>query len=307
MRRISRIDRSIGVLRKCATANPQYICSACHHQASSFSTTTFRTDRTNKKVPLTEKVRQRIWGTDQPPGLKDPYGDASVFDQTKKRGDEELEEEGERPGEREGESGGEVALSSDVSPDHSGYEPASIADGLEEVGGWEDNWDLDNRFQGFLPAKRVTDDEDIAKALHRALVEVFALKQAGKLLSEISSAQPGVDQTMEVQVTPSDSGASLNFMGTASLENIVQSLASVDETSAKGNPTESEEGVAADRSTVDPLGDGSLDAPVDETATKESPIESQPLSTHHDPEWHDVSLEDPEIKFAVWYFPLSHV
>ena len=36
-------------------------------------------------MPLTEKLRRKIWGTDNPPGLEDPYGDRSVFDQSKKK------------------------------------------------------------------------------------------------------------------------------------------------------------------------------------------------------------------------------
>ena len=86
MRRIARLDRSIDLIRARATvqAPSTYLCSACKHHASPFSTSALRA-ASNGKVPLTEKLRRKIWGTDNPPGLEDPYGDRSVFDQSKKK------------------------------------------------------------------------------------------------------------------------------------------------------------------------------------------------------------------------------
>jgi len=348
MRRITRPGRSIDLLRARATAQTPspYLCSACKLQATSFSTTSIRAARNNGKVPFTEKIRQRIWGTDKPPGLEDPYGDRSVFNKTKKRARVEEAEEGEQ------------LEAAKPTPDLSTYEPASTWDGLEEVGGFEENWDPDHQFRGFLPAEVIKDSDEVTAALHRALVEVFALQQVGMPLKDISAAMPGVDLTHEVQISPTATGATLQFSQEASLEQIIQSLTpavddettvkenpteseedvaadrstidplhpsspevEVDETAEKENQTESEEDVAADRSTIDPLHPSSPEVEVDETAEKKNPTESEedvaadrstvdPLSgstqmtygelvASWDPSWLQISLENPEIKFAV--------
>jgi hypothetical protein len=311
MRRITIPGRSIDVLRARATGQTPspYLCSVCKHQATSFSTSRIRAAR-NIKVPLTEKIRQRIWGTNKPPGLEDPYGGKSVFEKT--RGRAEVEE----PEEREGR-----LKAAKPEPDLSTYEPASTWDGLEKVGGyegwWEEKWDPYNQFDGFLPKEVVKDSDEITAALHRAVVEVFALQQAGLPLRDISAATPGDDLTLEVQISPSAAGAALQFSQEASLEDIVQSLtpAVEDETTVKENPSESEENIAADRSTTDPLHPSSE---VDETAAKGNPTESEedvaadrstvdPLSqvtydelvASWDPTWLQISLENPEVKFAV--------
>ena len=310
MRRITIPSKSINVLRARATGQTSspYLCSVCKHQAASFSTSRIRAAR-NIKVPLTEKIRQRIWGTNSPPGLEDPYGGKGVFEKT--RGRAEVEEPEER---------GRLRAAK-PEPDLSTYEPASTWDGLEKVGGyegwWEENWDPYHQFDGFLPKEVVKDSDEITAALHRAVVEVFALQQAGLPLRDISAAAPGDDLTLEVQISPSAAGAALQFSQEASLEDIVQSLtpAVEDETTVKENPSESEENIAADRSTTDPLHPSSE---VDETAAKGNPTESEedvaadrstvdPLSqmtydelvASWDPTWLQISLENPEVKFAV--------
>jgi hypothetical protein len=162
------------------------------------------------------------------------------------------------------------------------YEPAATWDGLERVGGfghwWKENWDPDHRFEGFLPRERPTDSNAIVAALHRAMVEVFALREAGIPLSGISRSISTLDPTKDVQILPSATGATLQFSATSSLDKVVESLSAAagetDETAVKENPSESEADVAADRSSVDPL---HPEAPgeVDETAVKENPSESE--------------------------------
>lgn len=244
------------------------------------------------------------------------------------------------------------------------YEPATTWEGLEKVGGfghwWKENWDPEHPYEGFLPNDKATDKDAVTAALRRAMVEVFALREAGNPLSEISKAVSELDPTGSVQIVPTATGATLQFSSAASLDDIIQSLTpaatEIDETAVKGDPSESEADVAADRSTVDPLHPKRPVevAEVDETAVKKSPSESEadvaadrssvdPL--HHesvgvdetrvkgnpseseadvaadrstvDPlrheglksaerAWLEVSLEDPEVKFAVsnFYFEL---
>jgi hypothetical protein len=249
--------------------------------------------------------------------MENPYGDRSVFDKTKNRAQEQkVEERGELKEERKA-----------ATLDMSTYEPAETWDGLEQVGGfskyWKD-WDADHRFKGFLPAEVMTDSAEVTSALHRAMVEVLALQQAGKPLQDISKEFPGEDLTHEVQIRSSPAGVTLHFEEEASLEDIVQSLApAVDETAEKSNPTESEEDVAADRSSVDPLHPEAIPPTgTEETSTREFPTESEEdvaadrsnedplhksastltydaLVASWDPSWLQISLDNPEMKFAV--------
>lgn len=314
MRRIARIDRSIS-LRKYKKSSPlqsPYLCFACAAYATSFSTSSTRTAR---PITYTDRLRNKIWGTDSPPGLDDPYGGASILEKKMQRGKAPVEEETETEETTE-------AKTTFTTP-ASTYVPAETWDGLEEVGG-EQIWESEHPFQSFVPSEVAFEDEVITLNFHRALVEVYAARQAGQPLFIVSQAEPGDYLTLDVQLIPSATGATLRFPKTMSLEEIVQSLSpEIDETKEKGAPTESEGDVAADRSTVDPLHPDSTSVKIDGTATKEAPTESEedvaadrstvdPLRgdassvrtyadviTAWDPSWLQVSLEDPEVKFAV--------
>lgn len=60
-----------------------YVCASCRHQALCQRTSKpqqpFRRNASSG-LPWTERVRRKIWGTDNPPGLKDPYGGPSYFE-----------------------------------------------------------------------------------------------------------------------------------------------------------------------------------------------------------------------------------
>merc|ERR1712098_132677 len=272
MRRIARLDRSIDLLRARATvqAPSTYLCSACKHHASPFSTSALRA-ASNGKVPLTEKLRRKIWGTDNPPGLEDPYGDRSVFDQSKKK-ERRLEKEERDAARLEAQSAAEIENYTGSSR----YEPASTWDGLERVGWTEDRWDPENLYTPFVPMEVKTDSEEITAALHGAMVEGFALREAGVPLGSLSKDTPGQDMTLDVTFDQSPSGPVLKFMDAAPpLDDIVQSLTQAgDETAQHDNPTESEEDVAADRSTVDPL-HPDAEPTADDTLEKGNPTESE--------------------------------
>ncbi|KAH6678376.1 ribosomal subunit 39S-domain-containing protein [Halenospora varia] len=311
MRRIAKSNRSIDILRqRVAVQNSSaYLCLACRHQTSSFSTS-FRTARADEKVPLTERLRQRIWGTDEPPGLKDPYGDRSVFDQSKKkRAQEPARERKER----------KPSPSTVISAD---YQPADTWEGLDSVGEyadyWEEEWNSVHQFQGFLPKEVVTDPEEMTAALHRAMVEVFAVKQAGLPLQLASQAAPGPDITHDIQITVTTDGASLSYPEEAFKDTLIQSLSTPIH---EPEPTESQEDVEADRSEEDPLHDERAPASIDGTTqerqpteseedvvadrSEEDPLKSESVMTYQeliakwDPSWLQISVEDPDVKFAV--------
>ncbi|KAE8453782.1 hypothetical protein EG329_009294 [Mollisiaceae sp. DMI_Dod_QoI] len=326
MRRIARLERSIDLAktRTSAKISSTYLCSACRNQATPFSTSTLRAAR----VPYTEKIRQKIWGTDQPLGQKDPYGEGSVLDQTKKREkEEELKERDERR-----------AAAQPSPPDMSTYEQSTTWGNREDgripwVGGfgywWKKNWDPQNQFSGFVPNQKsvMSAPDQITAAFYRALVEVYACKQAGLSLTASAGATKW-NPKHKVQIRSTATGVELDFSAATKAPSLdaftqfLQSSSTVDETAVHEAPTESEEDVAADRSTLDPLHPESVEAPVDETAIHENPTESEedvaadrspfnPLLNKQrslsyeafvkscDPSWRQVSLEDPEIKFAV--------
>ena len=126
-----------------------YVCSSCRHQAQSLQLQTIR--NASSGLPFTERLRRKIWGTDSPPGLKDPYGGPSYFE--RRRQDSQTEREVIEPPAEEPEtfepeppptasqrqnakkSGRfeEVYMHDPVKEDSS-YEPADTWDGLPRVG-----------------------------------------------------------------------------------------------------------------------------------------------------------------------------
>lgn len=305
MRRTLRADRAIG--RVLATPANRYTCAACRTHTSNFSTST-----STRALIDTEKWRKRIW-KDKPPGAADPYGGPSAAE---KYASERTSGKNTEVTERTHDAQEDYDMSS--------YEPADHWAGLEEVGGrgiwWQNR--VEPEFEGFAPATKMSDPYELTAALHRTVVEVFALRAADMPLSVLSNAGLGPDVTSEVQIVATEDGGRLQLPADMKLDAIMGSLASgVDETAAHENPTMSEEDVAADRSTVDVLHNESVPEkglPADETATKGNPTESEadvaadrsevdPLHPHEfqsmveswDPIWLNVSVKDPEIKFAV--------
>jgi hypothetical protein len=189
------------------------------------------------------------------------------------------------------------------------YEPAKTWDGLEEVGELPAP---EFYFEGFMPAGKVTDPYEATAALHRAVVEVFTLKQAGRPLPELANAGRGMDNTSDVHILVSPSNPSapiLKFSADASKEAILESLSQSEHT------MEAIEAMEAEESTEDIFQpETSNDASImrskptkDRLTEDESPeaIEAvQVTNFEHqvaswNPSWLQVSLEDAEIKFAV--------
>ncbi|KAA8576225.1 hypothetical protein EYC84_006376 [Monilinia fructicola] len=305
MRRITRIDRSIDLLRTRPISQNSYAyrCSACRTQISSFSTSSVRGA---DKESLSQRVRRSLF-KQAPSTSSDPYTGPSQL--SAQEPEQKLEPQKLEQKER---------VAAEDAPD---YYPADNGEGLEIIGGY----------------KKIKDSGEITAALHRAVVEVFALRQAGRPLSDIFLTEPGPNLTENVQINASESGAILQFFENGSLEQIIQSLkpvtppkkgkqrrkarlaatsSSIDETTEKRAPTESEEDVAADRSPIDPLHPEPTPK-LDETVEKGNPTESEedvaadrstvdPLKAKSEAlveswghSWLQISLADPAIKFAV--------
>ncbi|KFY59076.1 hypothetical protein V496_05807 [Pseudogymnoascus sp. VKM F-4515 (FW-2607)] len=279
MRRVVRAERAIGRILS-TPSSTQFTCAACRQHAAPFST------RASLKAVDMEKWRKKLWGTDKPPGAADPYGGpgaAEIYEAERKA--------------RKGET---VVEKTSTSPaedwDMSAYEPADNWAGLEEVGGRGVWWSgrQEPNYDGYIPQQKVTDPYELTAALHRAIVEVFALRDADQPLSKLANSDVGPDLTTEVQIVTADGGAKLSLPENVGLQDISDSLAPrvkepveetivEDETAVKADPTESEADVAADRSPIDPL----------QQSHVQSAVESW------DPAWLSISLNDPEVKFTV--------
>lgn len=270
----------------------------------------------------TDKLRKRIWGSEVPPGQEDPYGKEGVFDQ-KRREREQDREKGrvlEPAPEREVET----------PQDQTEYVEATTAESLETVGGpgWgTKQWKKEkgNSFIGFMGSERTEGRNDTIIAVHRALVETYALKQAGLPLVMDHSIKPTDDYGERVA-----GGAKFEQDANGQLALVLESeelrqsiLKSVTPQDRSSDETEKDEDTrieeediieeamesreAEDRPSqvVEEDDDISLefegsDLPVPDEQSFD-PARSSDLSafTPASDSWRNVSLEDPAIKFAV--------
>ena len=205
---------------------------------------------------------------------------------------------------------------------------ATTWDGLKRVGGGP-VWQPEVDFEGFLPADAATEPGEIIASLHRAVVEVFALKQAGKPLHELSTLFPEIDifrdWTDDVQIAPSSGGATIQMPKNTSLQEVIGFLATPEaiDRVPEAEPTESQEDVEADRSAVDPLKledtSSSEHGPEQARRTESEDYRTadhtlggslvvktfNDVISSWDPSWLQISLENPRIKFAVSQDPSS--
>ncbi|KAI9856000.1 MAG: hypothetical protein M1813_009325 [Trichoglossum hirsutum] len=322
MRRLSRLGRPINVLRDPpapSTINPRY-CSVCRSRripplpraTASFSTLPSRPARRQSsadsgKTPFTERLRQKLWGTESPPGQVDPY---NKHDRRTRTGGDEVP----------------VAAAEGTEA----YSPATTWDGLEHVGGfsgwWEKNWDPEHGFKAsmcFIPPERLTSPQALTNALHRAVVEVFTLQQAGRPMGDVSniSSSASGDITTGVQITVDGQGVSLAYPDDGIKDEILQSaiaseiaveepeamaeVSGVDAGAAESiDSAAAEEGPSAVEKEV-LLAAGEEPSPTEEPATAESAQSTpnddqlQQAISSWNPTWLSIPLTNPGFKFAV--------
>lgn len=123
----------------------RYVCSVCRQEARPrpFVARQFLRNASDSSTPITERVRRKLWGTDNPPGLKDPYGGEGVFEKKFKRGQAARQEDQAveaTPAETQGATA-ETAAEEAVPEGSSSYEPATTWAGLQRIGhlgNWSD-------------------------------------------------------------------------------------------------------------------------------------------------------------------------
>ena len=135
-----------------------YVCLQCRQDVSNASikaksslrsfSTPFRYASTST---FSGRVRNRIWGTDTPPGLEDPYGPPSLVEQ--KRQKKELRDRRENFVESKNLSQPQSAFDEEDHPeDPLGDSDATTWEGMPVVGGhgWGmKEWNVDYPFEGF--------------------------------------------------------------------------------------------------------------------------------------------------------------
>ncbi|OJJ42971.1 hypothetical protein ASPZODRAFT_75413 [Penicilliopsis zonata CBS 506.65] len=178
-----------------------YLCSTCRQQVSRparsvvtlaqpFGRRHASSDSSSSSsatTPLTEKVRRKIWGTDNPPGLKDPYGGDGAISRAL-GGSTNENNLAESTGQQELETvTGEDPLAAAASS--SGYVPAMTWEGLPTIGHlgrWSDLPPSQaDAYSPFVAKKRLVKEGLVALAAHQAAVELALLRSLGKPLTAV--------------------------------------------------------------------------------------------------------------------------
>lgn len=290
-----------------------------------------------KSKQFTDKLRKKIWGTEDVPGREDPYSpDSPMRIPGQVAGEDEgklKEPEAEEASEEE-----QVEWEREMEEERT-FKPAQTWDGLERVGSkqWAEKFQEWRRGRPhfektFMPAIKFTHRKQIELALHRALVEVFTLRGAGLDLAMASAgAQTSLqsDWTDKIRIGPSidKTSAVLAFPDAVAkaqlLESITKQMNQTQERTTAGDaPTkgqnltgaleelvnESGETIAETKGTVSALQGVATTADASSTAKKSSvkATKLKSLSKQGTVEsnrwgsgWRSISLADLEVKFAV--------
>ena len=171
----------------------------------------------------------------------------------------------------------------------SSYVPATVADGLESVGGLENWWEKKDHwkggFVGFRPKRKIVEPLVLEAAVRRAVAEAFALRQAGRD-DDLVAVWPEGDlrqmrRSLELGITVTEDGqVSLN----GDIAGLLEGL------SWKDGLQEPAEGSAT----------GGSSAPGE--AAKKTVLSTEEVSEHKeswDASWRSVALDDTRVKFAV--------
>ncbi|KAF7118086.1 hypothetical protein CNMCM5793_007472 [Aspergillus hiratsukae] len=161
-----------------------YVCSTCRQEVRPRPVLVRQFLRNaSNATPLTERVRRKIWGTDNPPGLKDPYGGEGVLERKFKKQPGQQDEEPARGSAEALETQSEDVLSADT------YEPATTWEGLPRIGHlgkWSDLPPTEaDVFNPFMLKKKLTKFGHIHLAAHQAAVELCLMHALKKPLTRI--------------------------------------------------------------------------------------------------------------------------
>ncbi|EEQ27342.1 conserved hypothetical protein [Microsporum canis CBS 113480] len=206
-----RLLRSLEALPSQLTGS-RYVCTNCRWQSlprtRNLISIPSRRYNSSDNLPFSEKVRRKLWGTDNPPGLKDPYGGESMLERRARELRESREEVKESEPQETSDEYAQVVEEGNSEP-MGDYTPAATWDGLEHVGSLGEWWEKPatevDRFDAFMRREKITNDDDILAVLHQAMVELKS-----PLFSEElpSSTEP---ETSSFEVSPPANTEFLNI------------------------------------------------------------------------------------------------
>ncbi|RJE27358.1 Ribosomal subunit 39S [Aspergillus sclerotialis] len=155
--------------------------------------------RYNSSDKFSERVRRRLWGTDNPPGLKDPYGGQGVLERR-------------WSGRQQPEEAEEADHDVDIAPPED-YVEAKTWDGLQRIGHLGKWSDLPPRkedtYKPFLPERKFSKSSKVAPAAHQAAVEISMMRMLKKPLTnicDVTDHDPAIlEMIMACRIQPSDS------------------------------------------------------------------------------------------------------
>ncbi|OCL12681.1 hypothetical protein AOQ84DRAFT_372860 [Glonium stellatum] len=294
-----------------------------------------------KSKEFTDKLRKKIWGTEDAPGREDPYSPDSPMRVPKQVNAEDESKVQESEVEEASEK--EQAEWEREMEEQRAFKPARTWDGLERVGSneWAEEFREWKRGRPhfekmFMPAKKSTHRKEIELALHKALVEVFTLQEAGLdpvMASAGTQIQPQIEWVERVRIGLSSdkTSATLAFPDVAAkmqfLESITKSANQAQGTSEKNSaagdlPTagqihiealeglvnESEEMITETKGTISvsqawatatDASNATKNPSAKATKAKRLPIEDTAESNRWASGWRMISLANLKIKFAV--------
>ncbi|RAK99718.1 mitochondrial 54S ribosomal mL50 protein [Aspergillus ibericus CBS 121593] len=161
-----------------------YVCSICRQEARPrpIVARQFLRHASSNADSLSERVRRKLWGTDNPPGLKDPYGESLL----EKRFGKPKPQEPEEP---QVEETNELAEPSDGLEPGVSYEPATTWHGLERVGHlgrWKDAPPSEaDTYGSFAPKHKLYKKGPLSLAAHQAAVEISLMQALNRPLTHV--------------------------------------------------------------------------------------------------------------------------
>ncbi|ODH50775.1 hypothetical protein GX48_03092 [Paracoccidioides brasiliensis] len=298
-----------------------YVCSTCRrqclHQSLRMvnhnslsrrpisSTSSYNSDN-NGDLSVTEKLRRKIWGTDKPPGLNDPYGSESQLNIGNSE-TEVYEEDTVHESEMEGEQGAHVATNEEI--ELANYKRAATWDGLKLVGvekWWERLPKAEDCFYPFMAIEKTSSRDRFHQLLHQTMVELLVLEDMNKPLTDVCNIIGHEDYIRsiisQVEVRPSNDflTGTLTFPSEET-KKVVYDLFSKLYQELEDNTGEEVEKITYKAEESAQLGEIRA-RKTDETQLEEDgESHLDPETTVHPPKNLDfltMSLADPEFKFA---------
>lgn len=109
-------------------SRPLYVCFNCRHEPLPRPFAAHQIRHNSGSTSVTERIRRKLWGTDRPPGLKDPYGGRGILERR-------LGRKGQSDADAQQVSEADIDSDefADIAPPDD-YIPATTWDDLERIG-----------------------------------------------------------------------------------------------------------------------------------------------------------------------------